>query len=158
VVKVLLGAVILTLSAWGAASAPPQPQPKPVSVHMVAVQATQEGRGQKKFDVGLEGIQTAVAEIKCDTFKEVASETRAASYKQETKISVTQKCSLYVTPIAKQPDGRIKIDVRIEAFEEKTGKPRNALRSTNMVVPGEKFKYRMKMNQAELVLIVTVSE
>jgi hypothetical protein len=125
---------------------------------MVAVQATSEGRAQKQFDPGLEGIRNAVAELKCDTFKQVASETRNAPYKQETKIGVTPKCSLYVTPIAKQPDGRIKVDVRIEATEEKTGKSRNALRSTNVVVPGEKFKYRMKMGDAELVVIVTVSE
>ena len=156
--KGLAWAALLVLSAWGAPSTPSQPQSKPVTVHMVAVQATSEGRTEKKFDPGLESIRSAVAELKCDTFREVATETRNAPYKQETKLPVTPKCSMYVTPITKQPDGRIKLDIRIEALEEKTGKPRNALRTTNVVVAGEKFKYRIKMGQSELVVIVSVAE
>lgn len=152
----LTWAVFLTLSAWGATSVPSQSEAKSVTVKMVAVQATNEGHGKKQFEAGLEEIKSAVSELKCDTFKEVATETRSAPYKQESKFSITHKCSLYVTPIAKQPDGRIKVDIRIEAFDEKTKKSRNALRSTNVVVPGEKFKYRMKMGPAELVVIVTI--
>lgn len=154
--SILTWAVCLTVTAWGAGPSPPQP--KPITVHMVAVQATNEGRPQKHYEAGLENIQKEVAELKCDTFKLVASETHSAPYKQETKLSITPKCSLYVTPLAKQADGRIKLDIRIEAFDEKSGKSKNALRSTNVVVPGEKFKYRMKMNQAELVVIVDIAE
>ncbi|MBI5090868.1 MAG: hypothetical protein HZB26_00315 [Candidatus Hydrogenedentes bacterium] len=154
--NLLTWAVCLTMTAWGAV--PASPQPKPVSVHMVALKATTEGRPQKHFEAGLESIQKEVAELKCDTFTRVASETRSAPYKQEAKLSITPKCSLYVTPLAKQTDGRIKLDIRIEAVDEKSGKSKNALRSTNVVVPGEKFKYRMKMDQAELVVIVDVSD
>lgn len=148
-------AAVLALTAWGAVAPPP---PKPVTVHMVAIYAETVGRAHRFFDPGLEAFRADVAEIQADTFHKVAGGSHIVGFKHETKFRVTRKCAVYVTPEALESNGLIKLDVRIETRNEKTGRSCNALKVRCAVVPGEKFKYRLKMRQGELVVILSVTQ
>jgi len=134
--------------------------PRPVNVSMWAVKATQEGRQTKYFDPGLESIQGAVGDLPFDTYRKVQTAQRVVRYNEEGRFPIDAKYTLFVKPQAKESDGRIRIEVRIEmAPKTPEGKPVKALSSELVVQPGEKVKFGgLKLEDGTLVVLMAAGE
>jgi len=136
-------------------------KPEAVTVSMVAVRATIEGREEKHFDAGLEAIRKAVADLPYDTYRKVKSSKTPAPFDQETKIGINKEYSLYVTPLAKKSDGRIRMKARIEMQpKDEKKKAINTHVTTALLKPGKKLKFcgGMKADGGELVVIISIED
>ena len=150
-----LGLVLLAVASLTAAGDVPS---TPVTVTMIALQASDESRPY--FDPQLNTIRHTLADVKRNTFRKITSRQTAAPYEKDTKLAINSRYALYVTPLSKEADGRVRAKVRITlAPREGGGKPINAVDTTLVIVPGNYVKIRgLKLDQGELVVLLTVSE
>lgn len=150
--------LILLLAALAAAQ--DTGAPATVTVSMVAVQATNEGRSEKYFGPGLEEVYRAVIGLDYDTFHRVKSGEAPAPFDQETQFFINDRYTLYVTPLEKGSDGRIRIRTRIAmATRDGTGQPVNALDTTLVMVPGRHLNLGgLRLDEGELIVVLTVTD
>jgi hypothetical protein len=132
---------------------------RPVDLSLWATQATQEQRPEKYFDAGLEPIRTAVNDLPFDTYKKVKVSRQAAPCGEESRLAIDERYTLFVKPVSREADGRIRLEIRIEmAPKEPGGKPVKALDTRMMLAPGEKVKFGgLKLAQGELVVVVSAT-
>jgi hypothetical protein len=152
-------AILICLLAAGAEPALEAP-PKPVVVAMVAMRATREGRADKYFDRGLESVREAVAELPYDTYRHVVSTQATVPYEREVPFSINSRHTLFITPLSRDSAGRIRLKTRVQRIPqpgEKTD-PLNALVATSMVVPGDRLKLCLPLEDAALVIVLSVNE
>jgi len=109
---------------------------EPVTVDVVAVQATQENRPVKFYAPGLEWLEEMLKQPRdyrarklafYDTYRRIASERKPTVLGKQAVFPINQRYTLYVTPIAKEPDGRIRVQSRIvekREDEEEKGRER----------------------------------
>ncbi|GMW02311.1 MAG: hypothetical protein AMXMBFR84_34470 [Candidatus Hydrogenedentota bacterium] len=114
-----------------------KPLDKPVTVHVHAIQATNEGRpkGEIHVDPKIASLKDAVSKVPCDTFKPILSEKVEAKPDTETSVKVNERYTIVLTPIAVDDDGRVRIRVRIDETVKKGEETvtRKALESTNLI-------------------------
>lgn len=153
-------ALIVLLAAQAAAPVKPA-EPPPISVTMVAVQAMTEGHRDKQFGLGLEEVKSSLLETEHDTFRLICSGTQPAPYKVEKPFEINPKYTIFVKPEEKQPDGRIRLDVRVEMRPrgDKAAGPVNAVKATYQVTPGRRLLLRgLKLEKGELLIVLFVRE
>ena len=127
-----------------------------VSLSIWAAQATTEHRAEKHFDPGLEPIKKAVEDLAFDTYRKVKTAKQAAPLGKQSRTPLDGKYTLCVTPVSKEPDGRGRLELRIEiAPKEKDDKPVNALTTRVLMKPGEMMKLRgLKMDPGEMIIVI----
>ncbi|HOZ49501.1 MAG TPA: hypothetical protein PLO37_24520 [Candidatus Hydrogenedentes bacterium] len=153
-----LGIAVLALVAADEDQPPP-----PVSIRVVAVQASDDQEGEPKkqalrFGSGTEEIRTAIGDLKFDNYKLVKASTVTAQFNQESRVPIDNTYTLYLQPLSRESGGRVKLNVRV-TMPGKTpqAEPVNALKTTVIAAPGNKFKLRgLELDDGELVLVLTV--
>lgn len=150
----LTGLAIMIFSVSGVADAQDQAS---VPVTMWAIQATTEGRAQKKIDPGLKAIKETIVTLPYDTFGLLRTEKRKLASKKNHLFKVNELYTLTVVPLARTEDGRIQLDLRVDMLSEKKGdKPVKALASRVKVKPDEKIKLgAFKLKKGKLVIVLT---
>lgn len=148
------GIVIVLLALSGAGAAPEDA----IVLSVWAAQATTEGRETKYFDPELEPIRNDVNDLRFDTYHQVRVDRREAPCGMETRFPLDARYTLCVTPVSKEHDGRIRLDVRVEMAPRKEGdKPINALSTRMMAAPDKKTRFiGFKLEQGELVILLAV--
>ena len=147
--------VAWTVFAAAFVAAPGELPAAPVTASFCAVEATREGRSEKYFSPGLDDIRAAVAELKFDTYRLVRAGAVKAPFGKETKVAINKRCNLYVAPMSKDEDGRIRVKVRIQLLpEDRKKKPVNAVVATCNVVQRKKLKLRLKQGDGELIFVL----
>lgn len=148
------GIVIVLFALSGAGTAPEDA----IVLSVWAAQATTEGRETKHFDPELEPIRNDVNDLRFDTYHQVRVDRREAPYGAETRFPLDARYTLCVTPVSKEQDGRIRLDVRVEMASRKEGdKPINALSTRIMAAPDKKTRFiGFKLEQGELVFLLAV--
>ncbi len=126
-----------------------------VTLSLWAAQATQEGKTPKEFDPGLEPISNAVADLAFDTYHKLLAEKRAIAYKKETPVPVESRYTLFVTPLSKESDGRLRMDIRVElAPKTAGGTPVTVLSTRLMASPGKLVKLGgFALEKGELIIV-----
>ena len=150
-----MGLILLAVASITAAGDVPS---TPVTVSMIALQATDET--QPYFDPQLNTVRHALADVKRNTFRKIASRQMAAPYEKDTKLAINSRYTLYITPLSKEADGRVRARARITlAPRDGQGKSINAVDTTLVIVPGDYVKIRgLKLDEGELVVLLTVSD
>ena len=128
-----------------------------VVVSFWAVQATHEGQNPKHFDPGLEAIQGAVADLPFDTYRKVQAAEKKLAFGSENRLALDARYTLVLKPIAKEPDGRIRMDIRVEmAPQNPQDKPVTALSTRMALSPGKQTKLGgFKLDRGELVIVLS---
>lgn len=174
-VKLLLVALVVALALpAGARERSDAARARAVSVEVVAVQATEEGRERPVFQQGLgEAIGSAVNHLPFDTYRRLRQTEVTAPFREETSVSITPEYTLHITPLSREDRGRIRMETRLEKELSKeednargghngeTTKKRtmNALKTTSIVVPGDKLCFGgFSLDQGELLLVLTVTD
>ena len=130
---------------------------QPVSVTMVAVQATREGRPQKSFGPGLEAVQRALGGLDFDTFVRVQSAEIPSPFGEEQTIRINAKYTLHITPVSQQEDGRVRLRARITAVSKDGSQTVNALDTTLQIKPGMQLNLGgLHLDVGELILVISV--
>jgi hypothetical protein len=113
-----------------------------VSLSVWAVQATHENKPEKEYDRSLAEIQKLLAPLPYDTFREVQSHrNKTVGYSQETRLPLDRNYTLIVHPTAREEDGRVRMEIRVEMPPKKEGgAPIEAIAVTLLLQPGEKIK------------------
>ncbi len=143
----------------GALTASAQEVPSsPANVSMVAVQAVNDGKNH--FDPTLNSVKRALSDLNFDSFRRIRSTNTRAAYGAETRFTINDRYTLYMTPVSKGADGRVRAKARITlAPRSGGGKPINAVDSTVTIAPGTYVKIRgLRLDEGELVVLLTVSK
>jgi hypothetical protein len=128
-----------------------------VTLSLWAAQATQEGKAPREFDPGLEPITNAVADLPYDTYHKILAEKRSIVFKKETPIQVEARYTICITPVSKESDGRMRMDIRVElAPKTAGGTPVVALSTRLMVSPGKLVKLGgFALEKGELIIVLS---
>lgn len=158
-------ALMVCLAAWGAPGERVAAGDA-VAVAMVAIQATNENgdeagsqRKMKSYDRALTASTREALErrkLPFDTFRHLGTEKSSAAYGQEAKLRINDRYTLFVSPSAKSPDGRIQTKIRIETQDGESSK--NAVTTIVKAVPGDPLILAgLKLDEGELVVVLTIS-
>lgn len=113
-----------------------------VSIEVAAIKATQEGRDEKFFDGKAAAYRAQLKDLDFDTFVVVKSSKGSGSFGKEASFVIDDRHTLYLTPVDKQDDGRIKVKTRVEMKSSRPNQPpKNALNTMMVVVPGEHQRF-----------------
>ncbi len=127
-----------------------------VNVAMVAVEGRREGKSTQSFGPGLDEVRKALTGLAFDTFTKVQSAEVPCHYGEEQRILVNERYTLYVTPVSKLDDGRVRIRARITRLS-RDGTTVDALDTTLQLVPGAHLNLGgLKLEQGELILVMSV--
>ncbi len=103
--------LVVVISAWlGQADQPP-----PLTMIVCPVTATRESREQKYFEQGLEPYKSVLQSLPYDTFRKAAgSKSARAGFSVETSVKISERYTLFVTPVGIDEDKRVNLKVRVE--------------------------------------------
>jgi hypothetical protein len=196
-----LNAIVLVIAL---AAAGGQPDAATVTVSVLAVQATNEGRSAQRedtataetkpkrpatapylqqgfapglrnkprpkktangdhrfFDAGLEGIRDATETLPYDTYKKVKSETSTVAFDKETRFEIDDRYKLRLTPLDKDSQGRLRVNVSVDELSIRDGKPQTvtALETTSAIAPNKYLVLggRLPLKEGQLVLFVSTT-
>ena len=150
----VLGLTVLVVSLVTADGEVPT---TPLKVSMVAVQAKNEGRAQKYFGPGLEPVRRAVGGLDYDSFYKIQSAEVPAPYGEETKIYINEQYTLFITPVERMDDGRIRLKARITMQSRDRRRTINALDTTLAMKPGSHLNLGgLRLTSGELIVVVSV--
>lgn len=156
--KIWVLALASVLAAWSAAAQ----QQEPATVAYTAVQAAHENRDEPHFDTALRDVRNAIDHLGYDTYRYLTSGSIRADYGQEAELELTGRYTLYVTPLSKERDGRIRAEIRITKERDErdeAGNPIevNALRTTSRLVPGDELCLgAFDLEEGDLVIVLIV--
>lgn len=146
-----------------------KPLTAPVDVTVTAIRATLVERAtddkqpQKDYGPGLEQVRPALRDLDFNTFRLVKNAQSSVKPGEETKFAINDRYSLYLTPIGRDTEDRIRVSVQIKEKVKKKvdGKEkvvlRQALSTTCAVVAGKPLRLGgLKLDEGQLVVIVVV--
>ena len=149
----LMGLTVLI----AALTADPNQASAPVTLSYTAVQATNEGHGERRFERGLEKVQKALEGLDFDTFTRVASGSESVDIGDEARFPIDDHYALTMSPISTSDDGRVRVRSRITVTRD--GKSRDALDTTQAMVPGKLMNLGgLPMGKGELVVVLSVGK
>lgn len=133
---------------------------RPVDLSVWAAHATQENRTEKWVDADLEPIRAALNDLPFDTYKKIQVARQSIPCGQETRFVLDERYTLFVTPVSREKDGRIRLEIRVDlAPKSPEAKPVKALATRIVVTPGEKVKFRgLKREQGELIVVLSAAQ
>ena len=156
--KIWVLALASVLAAWSAAAQ----EHEPARVAYTAVQAAQENRDEPYFDRALRDARDAIEHLGYDTYRYITSGSIHANYGQEAELELTDRYTLYVTPLSKERDGRIRAEIRVtkerdERDEDGNPIEVNALRTTSRLVPGDELCLgAFDLEEGDLVIVLVI--
>jgi len=149
-----VGLILIAVSVVGADEHVPS---EPVTLSVVAVEASNQGRPQKTFGPGLDSVQRALIGLSFDTFNRVSSAEMPVPYGTEQQIFINAKYTLYVQPVSQADDGRVRIRARVTMKSRDGTKTANAIDTTLLITPGTHLNIGgLKLDTGELILVVSV--
>ncbi|PCJ65105.1 MAG: hypothetical protein COA73_03015 [Candidatus Hydrogenedentota bacterium] len=132
---------------------------EPISVSMVAVQASNEGRSVKYFGEGLQKVRSAIGGLDYDTFSKLTSIDTTIPLNEETKFRINEHYSLYLTPMSIDGQGRIRMRARLTITSRDKDKTVNALDTVLTMAPGKHLNLGgLRLDNGELVVVLTARE
>ncbi len=147
-------AIVLVVSMGARDASPP-----PAVVNVVAVHATNENRSQRHVDPAVEKVRSSISDIaEFDTFRPITDETVSAPFAQNTRVVLTPKYALFITPLGTGPRGQVRFSIVVQQ-PPKAGQsePVNAISTTVLMPPDKPFRLRgLRWQGGELVVIVTL--
>jgi hypothetical protein len=177
--------ILLIVSAVGA----DEETSEPFTVTVIAASATKEGlamaqksseygglvksmvaqddkkKDKRHFDPELKGIEQAVADLPYDTYRKVNVITEKVKMNEDAEFVIDPTYTLHVTPVEKDDQNRVKLDLRIDekveeedpATHEKKVVVQKALAMTGFIVPGKTLRLGgLKLKEGRLVIVLTV--
>lgn len=123
---------------------------------MVAPRTTGPPSPARRFDDGAKPLERILADIPYTDFKTLYATRQNTAYRQDAVFPVCPKYKMFITPLDKEPDGRIRVNVRVEIPPERPeDKPVNALETRLVMAPGKEVKLRgFRLPQGELVIVL----
>ena len=112
----------------------------------------------KQFDQGAQPISEALADLPYKRYDTIRADRRAAPYRQQTRVAINPRYTLCVSPISREPDGRIRTELCVEmAPRQKGERPVKALETRVLMAPGKAVKLRgLRLEEGELVIVLVV--
>lgn len=146
--------VLLILPAAAQDEAPPSRVP----ISMVAIQALNEGRAERYFDSRIRNVRRAIEGLDYDTFHLVRSEQRPVPFGEETRMTINDEYSLFVTPKERERDGRMVTEVRITVQRKgRDQRPMNVLDTTVRLAPGKPILLGgPPLGAGELIVVLSI--
>jgi hypothetical protein len=141
-----------------------------VTISCVAVQATHEGREERLVDRAIQEIEDVVVDKdsrRYDTYRFLWRGNATVAYEEEASLRISERYTLFVTPLSQDRQGRIRVAVRVEEqpdprarrgrdADEKP-KPVVAVRATSMLVPGNHLKLDgLNLDEGKMIIALTV--
>lgn len=157
----MVSTVHVLLLVFSVAVGAPEKDTGKVAFEFVAVKATKESREDPYFDAKLNTYKDDLKNLEFDTYRYLKSlKLPPADYGQPVRFGIDEQYTLHVVATEKMDDGRIKVEARVEAKpKDKDKKPVNVLKTTTMVVPGDKFRLGgPKLDEGQLVIVTLVRE
>ena len=128
-----------------------------VTISVVAVQATTEGNRPKHFDRSIAHCKKSLVNLSYDTFREVKIVSKAIPLGKKTRVPINDRYTLHLSPIQRQPDGRMRFKAIIAMKKKPDGKTVNALETTLSLPPGKPSNLGgMKLKKGDLVIVLSV--
>lgn len=153
--RILLAAALVVALAGGAVveAAPPEG----VVLSVWAAEATKQDRKDAHFDRGLEPIRRAVSDLPYNHYKRLNTGQLKAPMGSAESFALDSRYTLVVKPVSREPDKRLRMEVRVEMKpREKGKKPINALETRLRVRPGEMVKFHgLKTEGGEMVVVLS---
>ena len=126
-----------------------------VTLHMAAVQATNEGRATKYFDPVLNEIKRAIAPLDYDTFRAIKTQDVGLPFGKRAEIVINDRYRLQLEPVGRDADNRVRIQVCILRVRGPDDPPMKALDTTLLMAPGKHLSLGgLPLEQGELVVIL----
>jgi hypothetical protein len=127
-----------------------------ISVH--AVRLLNEGHGEKRFDRELADVRGALISLDYDTFQKIKIIRGAIPYGSKSKFEIDKQYSLYITPLEKAADGRIRVKIRLEMAAKKPGgTPTKVLSTEQRIPPGKQTRFGgARLDKGELVVVLSL--
>ncbi len=149
--------VVLAVVCAGFTAESNRPVTTVVPFTMVAVQATNEGRGgQKAYDPDIEDLKPYLNSRPYDTFRKLKSASGAAHYQKEEVVPLTERYTLHILIQSEDTRHRLKVRVYVEEKMEKNGKTRMAVDTTGYIVPDKNLVLGgMALPKGELVIVLS---
>ena len=146
----------LVLAAFRIAAAGASAAAESVSLSMWAVQATQESRENPFYEPGLEAIKEAVSGLPFNTYRKIQTTRQAAPFNEKTRFSINDRYTLLVTPLSKDEDGRIRVELCVLMASKDPEKDTVKALESRLVVPPDKNVnlHGFKLEEGELVIVL----
>jgi hypothetical protein len=115
----------------------------------------------KRFGPGLENVQRALEGLSYKTFRRIDGFERSAKYQSESAIRLNDRYTLFVRPMSKDDQDRVRMNVRIEMAPRKRGDaPIDVVSDTSVaLVPGKQVNLGgLKLDEGELIVVLWVRE
>lgn len=127
-----------------------------VSFSLWAVQASSEGREEKRFDAELAPVRGFLSDLPFDTYRALETTRLHIPYGNESHTYLTGKYKLIVRPISKQDDGRIRVNVCVEIPPKDPKKtPVKAINTRLLLARDQKVKLGgLQLEEGELVIVL----
>ena len=131
-------------------------QPPSADLSVWSIQARLEGRDTRYYGPGLEPVLNELASLHFNSFYLLSSGQFPAPFGAETRTSMHPWYTLVTSPVSREADGRIRLDVRVEmAPKEPGGKPVVAVSTRVLLAPGGRVKLGgMRIEEGELVVVL----
>ena len=154
----MVSGIALALAITAALARGENAPPPPVTISMVAVQATVEHRPAKLFEVGLDQVRGALADLPFDTFRRINQASVSAPFHKETPIDINARYRLHITPLEREPGGHVRVQARIEmAPKDPARPPINAITTTFVIGPGKQCRLGgLRVHHGELVVVISL--
>lgn len=131
----------------------------PVKVHMLAVQATKEGRQDRNVPPELTKVGPILERLPFDSFSLVKEDEQSLQQGQEAKLSIDSQYCLYVLPQAPDENAQNTINLNARIAMTQNGSTVDALKTSGKAVAGQALIFRgLKHTPGELVVIMTLRQ
>lgn len=141
-----------------------------VTVSCVAVQATREGREERFVDRAIRDLEKVVADKdtrRYDTYRFLWRGNATIAYEEEAVLRISERYTLFITPLSRDRQGRIRVAVKVEEQPERKERgededgekpePVVAVRATSMLVPGNHLKLDgLNLDEGKMIIVVEV--
>jgi hypothetical protein len=151
----------ITLAAVLAVFCPARPAAaeEQAVISLWVVHATEENREKPFFGRGLEAIRDVMEGLPGDTFRRVLNQRNVIPLHKEIRIRMDSRYTLFLKPVSREENGRIRIDLRVELDPKKPdGKPVRLLGTRLALAPGKKVKLQGFKKEAGELIVVMVAQ
>ena len=150
----LLFGMVLCMAESALAQAAREETPPLVSIW--AVQATDESREEPHFDRGLEDIRSTVSSLRYDTYRNIKFTRERMAIDSETRLRINDRYTLYITPLAYENNGQVRLQLRMEMQPRDRDKdPVVVLQSRQLLAPNRKMIIGgPRLEEGDLVIVL----
>jgi hypothetical protein len=129
----------------------------PVPFSYWAVHASDEGREEKSYGPGLEGVRKTLDDLPYDTFRKISNGREAIVPGKRERVRLNANYTLCIQPVSREADGRYRVEIQVEMDPDDPDKPPVKALDTRMLMrPGEQVRMGgMRLEgEGDLVIIL----